>query len=86
MSESQKGSGLWEYSVSFRLMEFKFNYGERGEDWATSQEWGGPPNRAINYDSPLLLDRHGNVVYASRFGLTDEEYREELMARSVTRE
>ncbi|MEQ8819679.1 MAG: protein kinase [Sumerlaeia bacterium] len=86
VSESQKGSGLWEYSVSFRLMEFKFNYGERGEDWATSQEWGGPPNRAINYDSPLLLDRHGNVVYASRFGLTDEEYREELMARSVTRE
>jgi WD40 repeat protein len=59
---------IWGFDLPFRPMDFKFTLGERGMGWAGTHEWAGPPNRTIDYDTPLWVDRSGTLFYLAWFG------------------
>lgn len=68
LGEATNGGVVYELSLGYRHMEFKFTLGNRGDAFEVTQEWEGPRNRFIAPDQLMWMDADGNVVYTGVFG------------------
>ncbi len=68
LGQTDQGT-LWDFRVKNVPMQYKFTYGELGQDWKETEEWPQEPNRVLpNANSLIYQDKDGNLVWVTEFG------------------